>query len=227
MGQRPAREGIPLGHGPAADRRHLQRRASRSRIAGRTRCRASRRSGCGSPKAPPTACGPWVTKFSGVLYDRRWLPIVERIYDWHYRHERYLRNEAPLARVGAAATPSRPRRYHPGVAAGRPRRRSRARHVSRAHRSARAVRAGARGVSDTPDRLDRFKLLILADAAALSDAQCAAIRALRRARRQPARDVRDSLYDECGTAPRRTSAWPTCSASRSTAASTGRCRTRI
>ena len=42
---------------------------------------------------------PWVTKFSGVLYDRRWLPVVERIYDWHYRHERYLRNEAPLARV--------------------------------------------------------------------------------------------------------------------------------
>ena len=34
---------------------------------------------------------PWVTKFSGVLYDRRWLPMVERIYDWHYRHERYLR----------------------------------------------------------------------------------------------------------------------------------------
>ena len=43
----------------------------------------------------------------------------------------------------------------------------------------------------TPERLDRFKLLILADAAALSDAQCAAIRRLRRARRQRARDVRD------------------------------------
>jgi hypothetical protein len=43
---------------------------------------------------------PWVTKFSGVLYDRRWLPMVERIYDWHFRHEKYLRNEAPLARVG-------------------------------------------------------------------------------------------------------------------------------
>ena len=42
---------------------------------------------------------PWVTKFSGVLYDRRWLPTVERIYEWHYQHERYLRNEAPLARV--------------------------------------------------------------------------------------------------------------------------------
>ena len=27
---------------------------------------------------------PWVTKFSGVLYDRRWLPMVERIYQWHF-----------------------------------------------------------------------------------------------------------------------------------------------
>ena len=51
---------------------------------------------------------PWVTKFSGVLYDRRWLPVVERIYQWHFDHERYLRNEAPMARV-AVSTPSRPR----------------------------------------------------------------------------------------------------------------------
>src|SRR5262245_46498179 len=42
---------------------------------------------------------PWVTKFSGVLYDRRWLSTVERIFQWHARHESYLRNEAPLART--------------------------------------------------------------------------------------------------------------------------------
>jgi len=43
---------------------------------------------------------PWFTKFSGVLYDKRWLDIVEKIYQVHYRNERYLRNIAPLARVG-------------------------------------------------------------------------------------------------------------------------------
>ncbi|MCJ7448659.1 MAG: beta-galactosidase trimerization domain-containing protein [Bacteroidales bacterium] len=43
---------------------------------------------------------PWFTKFSGVLYDRRWLDIVEKIYNTHYRNEGYLRNTAPLARVG-------------------------------------------------------------------------------------------------------------------------------
>src|SRR5262245_40926351 len=43
---------------------------------------------------------PWFTKFSGTLYDRRWLATVEKIYNWHYRAERYLRNVRPLARVG-------------------------------------------------------------------------------------------------------------------------------
>ena len=58
---------------------------------------------------------PWFAKFAGVLRDRRWLPVVERIYDWHHRHERYLRNTRSLARVAllfseqtAAASAPRP-----------------------------------------------------------------------------------------------------------------------
>jgi hypothetical protein len=43
---------------------------------------------------------PWFTKFSGVLYDKRWLGVVDKIYQEHYRNESYLRNTAPLARVG-------------------------------------------------------------------------------------------------------------------------------
>lgn len=43
---------------------------------------------------------PWFTKFSGVLYDRRWLGTVEKIYKSLYRNEKYLRNINPLARVG-------------------------------------------------------------------------------------------------------------------------------
>jgi hypothetical protein len=43
---------------------------------------------------------PWFTKFSGTLYDGRWLPVVENIYGWHYRNQRYLRQERSLARVG-------------------------------------------------------------------------------------------------------------------------------
>jgi len=40
---------------------------------------------------------PWFVKFSGTIYDRRWLKVVEKIYQWHYRAEPYLRNTAPLA----------------------------------------------------------------------------------------------------------------------------------
>ena len=42
---------------------------------------------------------PWFTKFSGTLRDRRWLGVIESMYRWHKEAERYLKNEAPLARV--------------------------------------------------------------------------------------------------------------------------------
>ena len=73
----------------------------------------------------------------------------------------------------------------------------------------------------TPERLDRFKLLILADAAALSDAQCAAIRAYVAARRQPAwrPSPRRSTTSTAGAAP--TSGWRTSSACRSPASVDG------
>lgn len=42
---------------------------------------------------------PWFIKFNAKPIDRRWLPVVEQLYSWHFRHEKYLRNERPLARV--------------------------------------------------------------------------------------------------------------------------------
>ena len=42
---------------------------------------------------------PWFTKFNAKPIDRRWLPVVEELYSWHYQNERYLRNEDSLARV--------------------------------------------------------------------------------------------------------------------------------
>ncbi len=43
---------------------------------------------------------PWFTKFNAKVIDRRWLPVIEEIYQWHYTNESYLRNRRPLARVG-------------------------------------------------------------------------------------------------------------------------------
>ena len=42
---------------------------------------------------------PWFTKFNGKVIDRRWMKVVEDLYGWHFRNERYLRNERSLARV--------------------------------------------------------------------------------------------------------------------------------
>jgi hypothetical protein len=42
---------------------------------------------------------PWFTKFAGAIRDPRWLKTVEDIYTWHHKHQRYLRNEKPLARL--------------------------------------------------------------------------------------------------------------------------------
>lgn len=139
---------------------------------------------------------PWVTKFSGVLYDRRWLPMVERIYDWHYKHERYLRNEMPLARVGLLYS-EQTQGEHPGIAQG-----DRAEdHVLGMYHALLESRVPFEMVHEaflTPDRLDRFKLLILADAAALSDAQCGAIRSYVERGGSVLATFASSLYDETG-----------------------------
>jgi Hypothetical glycosyl hydrolase 6 len=139
---------------------------------------------------------PWVTKFSGVLYDRRWMPIVDRIYQWHARHEAYLRNEMPLARV-ALLHSEQTATFHPGVAAG-----DRAGdHVLGMYHALVEARVPFEVVHEaflTPERLDPFKLLILADAAALSDAQCTAIRAYVERGGSVLATFASSLYDELG-----------------------------
>ena len=139
---------------------------------------------------------PWVTKFSGVLYDRRWLPAVERIYDWHFRHERYLRNDAPLARVGVLFS-EQTSAYHPGIGPG-----DRAEdHVLGMYHALVEARVPFEFVHEAvlaADQLDRFKLLILADAAALSAAQCSAIRAYVARGGSLLATFASSLYDETG-----------------------------
>ncbi len=57
VGERQERQGIPRHAGPQGRSSASSASASRSRTAGRTRCRAGRRSGCGWPTGSPTACG--------------------------------------------------------------------------------------------------------------------------------------------------------------------------
>lgn len=139
---------------------------------------------------------PWVTKFSGVLHDPRWMPTVERIYAWHFQHERYLRNETPLARV-ALLQSEQTETYHSGAAPG-----DRAGdHVLGMYHALVEARVPFELVHEaflTPDRLDAFKLLILANAAALSDAQCRAIRDYVSRGGSVLATFASSLFDEVG-----------------------------
>ena len=42
---------------------------------------------------------PWYCKFNARIFDPRWVAPVEKIFQWHYAHDKYMRNTANLARV--------------------------------------------------------------------------------------------------------------------------------
>ena len=43
---------------------------------------------------------PTFTKFNAKPFDKRWFPVVDEIFKWHYANENYFRNERSFARVG-------------------------------------------------------------------------------------------------------------------------------
>ncbi len=140
---------------------------------------------------------PWFTKFSGVLYDRRWLPVVERIYDWHHRHERYLRNTASLARVAMLASEQTSTFY-----GGQPHQERAGNHVTGMYHALVEARVPFDFVHEaflTPARIDQYALIVLANAAALSDAQCASLREYVSRGGSLLATFESSLYDETGT----------------------------
>jgi putative glycosyl hydrolase-like family 6 (GHL6) protein/glycosyl hydrolase family 42 (putative beta-galactosidase) len=142
---------------------------------------------------------PWFTKFSGELYDRRWLATVEKIYTWHQRVERYLRNERPLARVGLVYSQQTATYY------GGDRARERVEdHTLGFYQALVEARVPFEMVHDRlldRDRLQAFKLLILPNVACLSDGQCDELRAFVRGGGGLISTFETSLYDESG-APR-------------------------
>lgn len=52
---------------------------------------------------------PWILKTSAVNPDKRWVPAVEKVYTWHYKNEKYMRNEKNLARVAMLFMEAEPR----------------------------------------------------------------------------------------------------------------------
>jgi hypothetical protein len=139
---------------------------------------------------------PWFTKFSGVLHDRRWLKVVEDLYRWHKGAEKYLRNEAPLARVGLVYS-QRTAWFHGG-----PRAREKVEdHVLGWYQALIEARIPFEMVHDRlldPEHLTRLKTLILPNVAVLSDEQCRLLRDFVGRGGGLVATYETSLYDERG-----------------------------
>jgi hypothetical protein len=139
---------------------------------------------------------PWFTKFGGTLHDRRWLPVVEELYGWHYRNERYLRNEEPLARA-ALVYSQQSAKYYGGSQA----RQKLEDHTLGYYQALVEARVPFEMVHDgllEPAAIDRFQVLVLPNIAALSTAQCGQLREYVRRGGGLVATYETSLYDERG-----------------------------
>jgi len=139
---------------------------------------------------------PWFTKFGGTLHDRRWLKVVEDMYGWHYRNERYLRNEEPLARVAMVYSQQTARNYGGERAPGRLED-----HTLGYYQALIEARIPFEMAHDgllDAAHIDQFKTLILPNIAALSNKQCDQIRDFVQRGGGIVATHETSLYDERG-----------------------------
>jgi len=139
---------------------------------------------------------PWFAKFSGVLYDRRWLATVEDLYRWHHENERYLRGGEPLARI--AVVYSEQTRDFYGRENADARVDDHLRGIYHALVEARLPFEMVNDLRLDAAHVDRFKLLVLPNVAALSDGQCRRLAEYVDGGGSLLATFETSLYDETG-----------------------------
>jgi hypothetical protein len=148
---------------------------------------------------------PWYCKFNARVFDPRWVAPVEKIFQWHYAHDKYMRNTANLARVAIVNSTQSGIFTAGGTAftAGDG--------VRAAQRVTDSVNGYCQALIEAripfemvddrlmdPARLDQFRVLVLADVAALSDRQCQQIRDFVARGGRIVATGETSLYDEIG-----------------------------
>jgi len=139
---------------------------------------------------------PWFTKFNAKPIDRRWLPVVEEIYKWHYANEAYLRNERSFARIGLV--------YSQQTATFYGGKKAQALVEDPAlgfYQALIEARIPFEMVHDRlldPEHIDQFRTLILPNIAALSTTQCQQIREFAERGGSVVATYETSLYDEWG-----------------------------
>lgn len=139
---------------------------------------------------------PCFVKFSAVLYDRRWLEPVAKIYEALYKNERYLKNIAPLARAGMVYSEQTERNY-----GGKPWQQNFGDHKKGMYHALIEDRMPFEMVNDRlmdAVSLKAFKLLVLPNIAALSTAQCDQLKKFVEDGGSLVASYETSLYDEEG-----------------------------
>lgn len=139
---------------------------------------------------------PWMTKFNAEPYDKRWMPVVSDRYNWMQARDAYFKNTDNLARVAIvhsaesvtfygraqweAKVEDHQSGYYQALVESRiPFEMVEARQLDAAH-------------------IDRFRVLVLPNIAALSDAQCAQLRAYVQRGGRIVATHETSLYTEAG-----------------------------
>ena len=148
---------------------------------------------------------PWYCKFNARIFDARWVEPVTRAFQWHYANDKYMRNTANLARVAMVNSTQSGIFTAGGTAftAGDG--------VRAAQRVTDSVNGYCQALIEAripfemvddrlmdPARLDQYRVLVLADVAAMSDRQCQQIRDFVLKGGRIVATGETSLYDETG-----------------------------
>ncbi len=139
---------------------------------------------------------PMFTKFNAKLFDRRWLPVFEEIFQWHHANESYFRNEESYARVGLVYSQQTAWFY------GGPEANEKVEEpILGFYQALIEARIPFEMVHDRlldRDHISRFRTLILPNIAALSNDQCNQIREFVERGGGVIATYETSLYDEWG-----------------------------
>jgi hypothetical protein len=139
---------------------------------------------------------PWLIKFNAKPTDERWMKPMEEVFTWHWRNEKYLRNERPLARVGLVFSQQTARFY--GGADARARVEDAILGAYQALVEARVPFEMVHDQNLDSDHLRELRTLVLPNVAALSEAQCAQLRRFVEQGGGLVATHETSLYDEWG-----------------------------
>ncbi len=139
---------------------------------------------------------PCFVKFGAFIYDRRWMEAVAKMYQSYYRHEAYLKNTAPMARIGMVYSEQTNQKY-----GGKPWQEKSNEHVLGMYHALVEDHLPFEMVNDKlldGEHLKVFKLLILPNIAALSTKQCQQLKDFVDGGGSLVATFETSLYDEEG-----------------------------